>query len=574
MKQSGEAGSRWGLTGVAASAAVLVFLWWLSGGLLGPGDGDTRPSPTEPSAKARTADAARDLQDMERTPEDLHPALNVLSVRVTGTRRVGAAVPIAGADVVLLVDGQLLTRRKTDSEGRASMPLAETPAAALLVRAPGDVTNTARIDDVFHFAPEGETLEVRLDRTYPLRGKVGAWGTEPVPAGVAVLTWSGAVPPTRDQVAALLERDDLSPMNPAMRPHLMLTHTTSGGGYRFPQRVPAGAWSVIAAGQGLATHGPVRVHAEDNKSVVLTAWSAHTLAVQVTDHQGVPLAETPGVSRRSMAWPAGSKLQHTEFDPLERLLLNVEPPAHWGPLRLVDVRSPDRAPSAGPVRINIKEPGFQQQSVSLDVPRTTDGLLLHTVAMVPTWEELGELTVVLEGWDAHVGTLTELPLVTLDLVDESGRREHVSLKDIVDDRVLLSGIPHGSWKAHLWVSGVFGEPEIAEQVVVSAAPATLRIDLTHFGSLDVELVTPSGAPYRERVSLFLGLVESSVPGVGEYYVFQHPPYRIPFVSPRKWRAHLQGTHTLENSTGAAARGPVVELSPGETGRVRLVVGGP
>jgi hypothetical protein len=195
------------------------------------------------------------------------------------------------------------------------------------------------------------------------------------------------------------------------------------------------------------------------------------------------------------------------------MLLGVQAPPNWGPVQLIDVRAPEPTPTAGPVRINLKEPGFEKLSVTLDVPSTRDGLILQTLAMTPRWEELGELTVVLKGWDEHVGDLAEQPFTSLDLKTDEGARQHVYLKDIAD-----------------------------------------------------------GRPFDGKAAFLVGFAEGSYAGAGDSHHFDGPPYRIPFVSLHKWRVILQtvGGYPAGKSLN---EGPVVELSAGENGSVRVEIPG-
>jgi hypothetical protein len=350
----------------------------------------------------------------------------------------------------------------------------------------------------------------------------------------------------------------------------MLTRTEFGGSYRFPVRVPAGRWSLRAGGLGLTTLGVTSSNAEGSMGIPLRVLSAHSLAVKLTDQQGVPFVVTPGVSNLFASFQADSKLRFANFNPVERLLLDIEPPPHWGPVRLLDVCALESTPTAGPVRVHFKEPGFESSTVWLDVPSTRRALTLQTVSLEPSWEEVGELTVVLAGWDDHVGDLAKRPRTTMDLTTEDGTRERVSLKGIRGDRVTLTGLPYGTYEARLDVAGLFGSPTSLAPVEISATPATVRFDLTDFASLDIELVTAKGQPFGGQASVFMGLTEGTSPGAGFFYSFAGPPYRIPFLALHKWQVTLRGTGGW-SGTGHTVKGPVVDLIAGETGWAKIVL---
>ncbi len=608
------AGRRLALAGLAVTLLAAGAAWWVLRDAGGRGD-DIRGTPARVTAPDARADAPapeppvatgprEDATSSHSTPDTpppaaptapvarLHAPGDALEVRVRAVGGAHAPRPLAGATVSVTsrdaraasaaASGAPATpapsavRRATDGGGRCTLPLDVLAGASLDVRHPACFPASVPAGRVADAVRAGSPLVVELLPAYPLAGRVGAWGPDAVPAGLAVLAWRGPAPPTREEVVALLEEERREGERGAERAaredapaerRLLFTRTVFGGAFRFPARVPPGTWHLTATGQGLATMRPAVVRPEVRGTVQLRAWSAHTLAVQVTDHLGAPLEDVPGATDHLTRWPAEGTLDPMPFTPVERLLLGVEVPPHLEGVRLVDARQPERAATAAPLRIGVKHPGFDTLWREVAIPSTRDGLLVETLALTPNGERLGDLTVVILGWNERTAGLAEFPSASLDLHTEDGRREHVYLTDWVGDRVHLRGLQQGTYtRAHLGIHGMLGEPDIPLPIEISDVPATVVIDPSAFGVLDIDVRDARGRSVDGRLNVFLEFTER--PGTGTTAGWHRAPYRVPFLAAYRWTVRVEYAEAL----GVRPPGydwPEIDPEPGA--RVRAVV---
>lgn len=574
------------LVGLVIVVASLAGVWWLLGGdapsegavaVLGARDVDSPQSMRVPEGSGDAPARMGVPAPAEPTaPRRLVVDDGVLVVEVFVAEGMPEPTPVVDAAVTLVVHAAPGTPRMTDGEGRVQIPRSALASAAITVRAPGCFPAVVGAESVARLGHDGLPLLVEVFPAYPLFGRVVSWpGSPPVPEGVAVLAWSTENRPTRDEVVALLETErGVRPARP-LRAHertLLLTRTKSGGDFRFPTPVRGGHWTVMAAGDGLLTYREAALRSMEKKPAVLYAMDAFSLAVRLTDHQGDPLPRLADVDALLVYAAGDGGGFDRPFNDVERLLLDVETPESWEPVHYADLLNEGAELEAV---IVVWRPGFERQVDAQAIPSTRDGPVLHTLALTPTWDALGELTLELPGWGALVAGLAVVPTGRLDLTPlrtGNGRRDMtMALKDIVGDRVVFTELPHGVYSAEVSIGSSVSSKKDEESVEISNNPATLTFDLTTFGGLEVEVLRADGVPYDGQLQLRLEQDRGGDPHERISQVFKRPPYRESFVEAGPWTVRLRYADGDKEWSGYQTPAGPVDIAPGRWTRTTLVL---
>jgi len=582
--------------GLAVVLGVAIALRLLGGGDAGgPGAGkpapeeSSQPSDGRPSLPVPTLPAPGEGVDGETTPEahaalprvpsDTPAAQPLASPTVSLAVRVldGDGRPIAGAELLAGPAGSTPQRFRPDAAGLLDVPLAAPVGMQLVARAEGFAPLRVDSERIAEHVAAGRRLDLVLQRVDRLYGRLALSGPIAVPEGVVVVASRGTAPPTREALLAALAAEAeplpelatlLAEVAAGTSPQVMVTRTLQGGRFAFPRPVPAGRWQLEAGGLGVATNGPLTLSVPLGEAVVLRGHSAHAVAVQLRDVHGNSLTDLPADLRLGASMSPGDKWFPCDFTPVVRLLLGIEWRPEWGSGQLVEAVAPQWEEEVGPLRVGLAAPGYEAVPLELMLPNVRHGLREERITLLAVAGRFGELELHLPGWTAGIGSAERVPDITLHLKSGSGERLQRRVRDLVDDRLVLTALPQGDYEASLEIACYLGTSHAPQPVTIADERVLLEFPLTELGTLEVECVTPDQLGYAGRLDVFIGWKLETGSLAGDMAHFDAPPYRVPFLRPGAWLVKADLAWSAEGQRFMSRLQPV-ELSAGGTTRASV-----
>lgn len=576
-------GRRWQV--IAAAGVVLALLAWAIGDFVLTDSNKSRPGtavfPLAPGAQRLSNDSTPDLPvaTESATTGDLL-LTGELSILVLDE----FDRPVAGAEVIDPGDSTILAT--TDIEGSASCAMDPEAVGGLLVSARAFVPQEIDSLEVSRALGLAEILEVRLRRGLRLGGHVVVAGGGPPSAGTPVVAWPAQFPPSETSLrlalaaARAMARDPMAfdglpgdvsqgevPVQPAAAAGPVVTLTDSFGAFEFPEVIHEGLYSLTAGGPGYVARRRVVVRAEWQQPVEIKLLNHYSLAIQMTDETGAPVSipeHTPMGAHPTIAIRSDADWDFGTHGWMERVLLDIglleaRRSGQW----VLELVSNSALESVGPVHFNAIAPGYNKNSTQLAIPNTKHGLAHATVPLVSASVATGALDVVLDGWTEatqDLNPIEDLLMKLLLIEDGTAHVETFYLTDFPEDHALLEGVPLGTYKVQLYLSGPFGYLESPEPVVIGAEPGRIQFDLTQFGSLAIDLTDELGLGFTGKAELILQRVDYPA---GQMFVFEAPPYRVAFLKPGSYFAILSRAWDGTKGRQITGRSAPAEVRSGE-----------
>jgi len=577
-------------TGLVA-LALTVMWWWMGFDEGGAREPPLPGTPSEPAAAlnhAHTDGSSKDvsLPVIENPSERAIPIPDAPRLQLTALDE--QSQPVPRATVVFVNDPERQPLGMTDGSGVCLLDLGNSTEVGLLVSADGYLPALVAAEIVAAAARRSDGLAVQLVRDLRLRGRVVHGDGIAVGEGVTVLAWPARSPPGRIILQQVLAAsgdasDDANidaPQSEAQVPLptdtvLLITRTDRAGAFELAVPSSDELYVLLAGGPGLVAEEPVPTRPAWEQPLELTVLDHFALAVQLVDESGatIPVSlSSPMGTHPTVGFPANAAFDVADPEWREQALLGAGiPEAREQGVWVLQFVTKRPAASVGSVRFNAVAPGFLKQSVDLEIPSTSEGLQVRTIALQRSGEQTGSLELVVNGWvETMEGLhLRECNLDKFMLVDRITRRAQTcALRPSHGDRLVIEGFAFGQYQARLQLAGGYGTRYSPEPVVIGPQMATVTFDLEDLGAIDVRIVDDTGRDFMGRAQFIVQRVDSHV---GATYAFDSGPYRANFLKPALYVVTLDYAQDGMVDHPAAGRSAPVEVRAGQRAQVDLVL---
>ena len=388
------------------------------------------------------------------------------------------------------------------------------------------------------------------------------------PAGAGILV---VATPGRDECPlALAERIREDPDSG----HCALTD--GDGSFVILGLRPAADYALTIGGAGFVGHQRQWVTNTERPTAVYRVMRLFGLTVSLTESGGAPLRLHAGLfgqraGHGRLKLPGVFPLTGT---PASAVLAGIAPDDLRGAdigRRTLLYTSAEDALELGPITFQANLPGYAPLSLEVRARAVTEGLAEYQARVEPTATGFGRLEVALLGWRGpgppFVGP--DGPGATLHLHSLRGVRIAFALGPFQDDRILVDGLPHGTWRCSLGAPGAMvnlARSMTAErELEIGRETARYVIDLGETAALELAIHADDGSPWHGRASLVYASEASPREGWKSQH-FRSAPYRIDGLAPGLYRLALR----LPFAAGTSVEDPMtVTLRGGECARVEL-----
>lgn len=510
---------------------------------LGAGDAGRDSAPRDAALEGTRSDA------LEREP--------ALLVRV----RSESGTPIAGAAVQGSRGESLLDLGATDARGELRVALGESGLDELAARADGFAPASRRVDETV-----ADTLDLVLRAGGDLPGRVLLASGAPAGAGLFVLAFDESQASTAAFAARAL-RGDL---------RAQLARTADDGGFVLRGLDPRRLHTALAAGAGRISPEPERRVELAMGELVLVVERAYVAWLRLREEGGAPVRTPLELYGRRFGTVRGEGggARSMSSDMVQVPLLLGAPLAERSGLRdrFCIFSSALEASELGPFEISLDHPGYEPLRASFHVPALGPaGPAEILVELRPRAEAFGVLELRFRTRLAGLAPTSEVePLALLRLFDESGRACEYAVRHSFPELLRLDALPVGRYRWELeTLNGEFNTSAagLEHELVLGAEGATLDIDLSSLGALEVELVQRNGSRYHGAASI--RLERAGAAGLPAR-IFRAPPYLLAGLLPGTYEVLLETPRFLDRSLATAksfARNATVE--PERVSRVEL-----
>ncbi|HJP00647.1 MAG TPA: hypothetical protein QF764_02620 [Planctomycetota bacterium] len=300
------------------------------------------------------------------------------------------------------------------------------------------------------------------------------------------------------------------------------------------------------------------------------------LTVSITEIGGAPLQLHPGLfgqraGHGRLKLPGVFPLTGT---PASAVLAGIAPDALRGTdvsrRTLLYTSAPDVL-ELGPITFQANLPGYAPLSLEVRARAVTEGLAQYEAQVHPTAAGFGQLQLALVGWNGpgppFVGP--DGPGATLHLHSLRGVRIAFALGPFEEDRILVDGLPHGTWRCSLGAPGALVNLAHSmtdeRELEIGPIPARYVIDLSDTAAMELAIRTADGTVLSGRASLVYASDTNSREGWKSQH-FRSAPYRINGLPPGAYRLALR----LPFAAGTSVAQPMkVTLRGGECARIEL-----
>lgn len=331
---------------------------------------------------------------------------------------------------------------------------------------------------------------------------------------------------------------------------------------------PDQLYLVTAGAPGLmGSWGLASTSGRYGKPLMLTARAHHGLLVQrVDEHGALLLREAASFGPEYVVHFGGIKGSNAVLGPIHRALLGLSS-ADWEPESagvLLSFTSDLDQTALGPLQFHAKAPGYESQQVELEVPRTTNGLQAKRIYMEPDPAPRGSLFIEVIGWRASAegngpraaqGAAGTLKLRNTD----TGKSTSCMIRFASSEPIVLADVPFGSYSATLIPRDALARlnPLAAEDIVISATPATVIFDARELGTLKIEL--DDGVAELVAGRAMFNVWPQSSQLLNSFTAFLSPPYMLEQVTPGDYTVFL---YALDEPNGTGGRTVDATVAPG------------
>lgn len=458
-------------------------------------------------------------------------APDVVSVNV---RSAHDGSPVAGAMVsVIAPDAQVVAQASTQADGSVVFESQALPLT-LVVAASG--FETAFVD------AELET-RVKLEGGAALSGRavLRTGGAPRRPVRVVAIPLSGGSLTGGDGALAA-----------AGHPRFLATMTDAEGRFRIEGLRPGARVRLIAGGGGYVTDamGQALEGVADGPPVDVVVSPAYLLRVRIVEADGSTPAVSPRLADGAVTWTTQGR--HHGFHPADSFharLVGVEAsdPQATGPFDSCGVIvAEEDLERWGPVHLAVRVPGYASAEADayaerVDAPRREPTLVLVTRNRGGSGTIVVDLAASSESAAlAFAGPIARCDVsgFTLYLRSESESFQ-IDLRDVFSDRVRLSGIPAGAYRAAVVAPSM-------PPGSVELSPSEISVSDGGLTELVVSVDRWSGVDLRPRfadaATDYRGPLTATVVDLDSNGVVVHgyagPPYRIGPMSPGRYQVQV------------------------------------
>jgi len=198
----------------------------------------------------------------------------------------------------------------------------------------------------------------------------------------------------------------------------------------------------------------------------------------------------------------------------------------------------------GPIVYRADLPGYDPLERELQARRIEQGLAEYAFELRPSVPGFGSLVITLVGWSGPCAPFAgpDGQGALLHLRSELGALATFGLGTIEGGRIEVEGLPYGTWRCALGAnqqpvnSRRGATPE--EEVVIGPVPASYVVDLSTRATIEIEILTRSGAPYSERAAVIFADQQTIGRGSRAAH-FRAPPYRLDGLEPGLYHVALE-----------------------------------
>ncbi|MDP6538707.1 MAG: carboxypeptidase-like regulatory domain-containing protein [Planctomycetota bacterium] len=335
-------------------------------------------------------------------------------------------------------------------------------------------------------------------------------------------------------------------------------------------------YSLTIGGAGFVGHQRQWITNTDRPDGVYRVMRLYGYVVSLTEASGAPIRLHAGLlgqraGQGRLKIPGVFPLTGT---PAAAVLAGITPDDLRGGdvgRRTLLYTSAEDALELGPITFQANLPGYAPLSLEVRARAVTEGLARYAARVEPTSAGFGQLEVTLAGWrgpgPAFVGP--DGPGATLHLQSVRGVRVAFALGPFEDGRILVEGLPYGTWRCSLGAPGAMVNLARAmteeHEVEIGTRPERYIVDLDAVAVCELVIETADGVPWTGRASVVYASAQSPREGWKSQH-FRSAPYRLDGLEPGSYRLALR----LPFPAGTSVEEPVtMSLRGGECSRIEL-----